>query len=380
MANKRWLILATVFFATFAFLLSMQTAPPLIPAIIKDFNLSHAEAAGVMLFVALPGMFLSIPGGFMADSYGSKRLCIIGLILVSSGTLLSAVSPTFSLLEGSRTIVGIGGTLLGAAAPPLIFQWFTGKELGLAMGIWALNMPIATIISFNLLSRVESIYNWRYGFWISGIFAAIVLIFSSLFMEEKRIGHTNPARFSFTSLRKINMWVLALIWSAFNMALVSLTTWGKTLFTDLGIGPVQADFLAGLVMLMALVTPLTGYLAGKIGRCRLMILISLVGVVACLFLIPGLNGALLILLLALLGLFAALAPPCIFSLPPQLVGPENTGKGFGILNTALNLGVVAGPLIVGRILDVTKSDPAAFYTMAVFAVLGILLTLRLRIK
>ncbi|MAF85419.1 MAG: hypothetical protein CL875_02900 [Dehalococcoidales bacterium] len=378
MSGKRWLILAVVLLASFAFLFSMQAAPPLIPAILSEFHLSHTAAAGVMLFVALPAMLLSIPGGFLADRYGNKRLSVVGLSLVCLGTLLTAVAPSFGLLQGGRAIVGIGGALLFSAAPPLIFQWFSGKELGLAMGIWALNMPLATVISFNLLGRVELTYGWRSSFWIATALATVILVLFALLAEDKKVVRTP---ISLAPLKRVPMWMLAIIWSTFNMAALSLTTWGKTLFMDFkGVPPVRADFLAGMIMLLSFTTPLTGYLAGRIGRRRPFILLSLIGMTACLALLPTVDGVLQVLLLVVLGLFAALAPPSIFALPPELVGPENASLGFGVLNTALNFGVLIGPLVIGRVLDIMHSDVAVFSTMAFFAALGALVAYLLKVR
>jgi MFS family permease len=367
-----------VFLAAFAFLFSMQAAPPLIPAIISNFHLSHTAAAGVMFFVALPAIFLAIPGGFLADRYDHKRISIVGLGLVCLGTLLTAVATSFGFLQVGRVILGIGGAFLSAAAPPIIFQWFNGRQLGLAMGILALNMPVATVISFNLLGRVELAYGWRSSFWIATALALVILILFMLLVKEKKVVH---AAVSLVSLKRVPMWILALIWGNFSMAVLSFTTWGKTLFMDFnGASAVQADFLAGLIMLMAFTTPFMGYLAGRVGRCRPLILLSLIGITACLALMPTVDGVLQMLLIVALGLFAAIAPPCIFALPPELIGPENTGMGFGMLSTALNFGVLTGPLTVGWVLDTVHSDVAVFTTMAFFAALGALVTYFLKAR
>ncbi|MFH1382339.1 MAG: MFS transporter [Chloroflexota bacterium] len=367
-SKKRWLILAMVFLGPYAFLFSMQAAPPLIPTIIDDFSLSYAQTAGLMLFVALPAMLLSIPGGFLADRYGNKRMSVIGLSLVCLGTVFTALAPSFALLEASRALLGIGGALLLSAAPPLLFQWFAGRELGLAMGIWALNMPLATVVAFNLLGRIAIGHGWRADFWIAAGLAVIILILFILFVEEKRLA---PAPFSLAALKKKSIWLLAIVWGTFNMAVLSLTTWGKTIFVDFrGVSDVQADFLASLIMIMAFATPLTGYLAGRLGRCRRLILVAVLGMTVCLALVPAAGGGLIVPLLVVLGLFGALMPPCVFALPPELVGAENTGLGFGVLNTTLNLGVVVGPLLVGRVLDTMHTEVAVFATMAAFAAVG----------
>ena len=376
MPNKRWLILAIAFLGAFAFVFSMQAAPPLIPAITDQFGLSHTQAAGIMLFVALPGIFLSIPAGFLTDRYGCKRLCCAGLVLVCLGNFFTALSPSFYLLEGSRFIVGIGGAILYSATPSLIFQWFTGKETGFALGIWALNMPLATVMAFNILNHAALAYGWRSSFWIAGALALVILIISRIFTAERRVERKS---YLLAPLRTGSIWILAAVWAAVNMAILSLTTWGKTLFIDMNIPPVRADFLAGLVMIVTLITPLTGYIADRIGRRRILILISAIGATACLALLPIAGGQPLIPLI-ILGLFMSLTPPSLFALPPELIGPENTGQGFGVLNTAQNFAVLIGPLIVGRVLDSTQSGAAAFFTMASFAALAVIFTLLLKAR
>ncbi len=378
MSNKRWYMLALVILVSTSFMFSVQAAPPLIPAIINDFSLSYTTAAGIMLFVALPAMFLSIPGGFLADKYGNKRLSTIGLGLVCLGTFCTAIAPSFPLLQGGRVIVGIGGALLRSAAPPLIFQWFRGKELGLAMGIWALNLPLATTLSFNLLGRAELAYGWRTGFWIATAFAITILILFTIFVEEKKVSR---AIFSLSVLKKSPIWILAFIWGTFSMTTISLTTWGKTLFMEFkGIPPVQADFLASLLMLLGLVTPLTGYIAGRLGKPRLLILLAIMVFITCLVILPGAGQAQVTLLLVVLGIFTSLAPPCIFSLPPELVGQDNAGVGFGVLNATQNFGIVIGPLLVGLVLDITYNEMLVFFTMAFFAAIGLLFTFILKVR
>ncbi|MBM2832566.1 MAG: major facilitator superfamily 1, partial [Dehalococcoidia bacterium] len=142
----------------------------------------------------------------------------------------------------------------------------------------------------------------------------------------------------------------------------------------------QADFLAGMIMLMAFATPLSGYMAGRLGRRRLLIIVGMLGVMVTMALVPAVNGPSLVALLVVLGLFTALAPPSIFALPPDLIGHENAGLGFGVLNTGLNIGVVLGPFIVGQALDITHSEMVVFLIMAFFGGVAALFAFLLKAK
>ena len=71
--NNLYSVLIMVFLATAAYGMILQSIPPLLTAIIGDLKLSHAQGGMLMSLFALPGIFLSLPGGLLADIYGPKK-------------------------------------------------------------------------------------------------------------------------------------------------------------------------------------------------------------------------------------------------------------------------------------------------------------------
>ncbi len=88
---------------------------------------------------------------------------------------------------------------------------------------------------------------------------------------------------------------------------------------------------------------------------------------ALIFFIP--TSAYVIPLLVLIGVFAALVPAPIFSLPSKIVKPKNFGLAFGIITACLNIGVLIGPFVAGLARDHTGNYILSFYLLALFAVL-----------
>ena len=97
---------------------------------------------------ALPGIFLSIPGGWLADRYGVKIVGLMSLSLMIAGTLVVASGSSFWALATGRLIAGIGAMTLAVAAASLISTTFSGPKLGIAMGFYNTGMPLGTILSF----------------------------------------------------------------------------------------------------------------------------------------------------------------------------------------------------------------------------------------
>jgi NNP family nitrate/nitrite transporter-like MFS transporter len=348
--------------------------------IMQEYNVGHAMADMLILFAALPAIFISIPSGVLVDRYGIKALGLIGLILLCVGGLLSATAISFLALVVGRLAIGMGGAITFVSAVALIPRWFPPEQRGLAMGIFGANMPLATIISFNILGRIGVVSGWRYSLWISLIASVIVLLLWALLVKERRSSvEEMPPKLSFSGLRNKQIWLLGLIWGTFNMGVLSFTTWGPKLFTDFwGMSPTRANFLASMLMMLALLVPLTGYISDRLGKRRIFIMISAVGMTISFALIPAFSGASLFLIVAFLGLVAAFLPPATFALPAEILGQSSVGLGYGVLNACLNAGIVMGPLMVGVMLDLTTNVTAVFSSMAIFAILPLLLAFRLK--
>ena len=180
----RWVILFASFLAFVAFAFTFQTAPPLIPALIEEFNISYAQAGLVMSIVLLPGIFLGLPAGIFAGKYGVRRVGFVSLFLVVAGSLLTITANSFDMILAGRLILGIGGTAIITASSVAIVQWFPREELGKAMGIFGINMPFATAIAFPSSSVLMLTYGWRTPFYIGLIIGLAAIAVYGLLIRE----------------------------------------------------------------------------------------------------------------------------------------------------------------------------------------------------
>jgi len=80
-----------------------------------------------------------------------------------------------------------------------------------------------------------------------------------------------------------------------------------------------------------------------------------------------------LLIAVVLGLLVAFAPPALFALSGEILGPGKGALGLGVMNTFLNFGIVFGPLTLGYVLDLTDSSYISFFAMATFSLLAAIL-------
>ena len=135
-SRYRWVILILSYLCMLGFAFSLQSIPPILTLIIKELDLTHAEAGLLMSLFALPTVFLAVLFGSLSDRWGPFKIGVISLILVTVGTIIFAVSDTFLFAGSGRAIAGVGAAAVSIVSAQIVSQWFRKRELGTAMGIW----------------------------------------------------------------------------------------------------------------------------------------------------------------------------------------------------------------------------------------------------
>lgn len=352
---------------------TVQSIPPLIPRIMNEFEISYAQAGLLMSIFFIPGIFLAIPAGILADRYGIRIVGTFSIITIVFGTFITAVSGTFQIALFGRLILGIGGVVTITTIPTLIPQWFPQEEMGKALGIYSINMPLATIISFPVASILMLSFDWRYPLYLDTILVITSLIF---FLSIVKIGPYKQERTKGLNIKKAlknsEIWKAGIIWALCFASVLSFTTWSPTLFEEFkGMNPLNASLFASILMFAAaLSTPIYGFVSNKIGRERLIMVCNFLLMATILMAVDYLFNTILVSFIAILGILAFMIVPIVLMMPPKILGPSLSGTGYGIITICLMFGMTAAPLFIGYIIDITKSSTFSFMGMALFSVFG----------
>ncbi|MEG2573282.1 MAG: sugar MFS transporter, partial [Bacteroides sp.] len=93
---------------------------PLIPDIIRGFNLKNLAMAGfIPTFFFIAYAIMSIPAGILIDRYGERPVLFGGFLMPFIGTVLFACFPTYPMLLASCFIIGLGMAMLQTVLNPL---------------------------------------------------------------------------------------------------------------------------------------------------------------------------------------------------------------------------------------------------------------------
>lgn len=131
--------------------------------------------------------FMSPVSGIVADRINRKWLIVVSLSVWSTVTLLMGYASTYDEIYWLRALMGVSEALYIPAALSLIADYFTGKQLSLAIGIHMTGLYMGQAIG-GFGAFVAEHLSWQstfHWFGIIGIVYALVLV---VFLYEKRNG------------------------------------------------------------------------------------------------------------------------------------------------------------------------------------------------
>ena len=135
-AQGRWVVAATVLGSGMA-ALDATVVGIALPAIGRNFHAGVTSVQWVVDAYTLTLAGLLLLGGTLGDSYGRRKLFVIGTIWFALASLLCGVAPTAGVLIAARALQGIGGALLTPGSLAILQASFAQDDRSAAIGAWS---------------------------------------------------------------------------------------------------------------------------------------------------------------------------------------------------------------------------------------------------
>lgn len=129
--------------------------------------------------------FMSPISGIVADRVNRKWLIVISLGVWSTVTLLMGYATSYNEVYWLRALMGVSEALYIPAALSLIADYFTGKQLSLAIGIHMTGLYMGQAVG-GFGAFVAEQLSWQSTFHCFGIIGIIYALVLIIFLYEKR--------------------------------------------------------------------------------------------------------------------------------------------------------------------------------------------------
>jgi sugar phosphate permease len=368
------------------------------PAIAKEFGFNKTEIALVFSAFAWAYAAGQVPGGWLADFFGPKRVLLVIVPFWSLMTAATAWASGATSLFVVRFAFGLGEAGAFPTASRAMQLWFPKSERGFVQGMTHCFSRLAIAITPLVAVVIMNAWGWR---WIFYIFALLGIAWSLVFFyfyrnrpeDEARVNAAELAHIRGTANGEIspvatrlrsdvpwraiftspNMWFIAAAYGCFFYGAYFYVSWFPTYlleFRHLSLSSV--GYLASLPLISAMLGDLAGglltdHVLRKTGNLRLARrVVAAPGLLlAALLLIPaGTTDSAItaVLCLTASNFFLELVLGPAWAVPMD-VGGTSSGTVTAVMNMVGAIGASISPLVFGLLVE-RGSWVAPFYVTA----------------
>lgn len=155
-----------------------------VPSIARDWEVGAAEFGVVLSASAAAMVFGSILFGSLSDRFGRRRVILVGTLLFSIFTLLTAFAWSMPVLIALRIVTGLA---LGGVTPNLVAMAseFTPKRIrGTVVTVLVSAMSLGGFVGGLIAAAVIPNYGWKALFVVAGGLPLIVALVAVRLLPE----------------------------------------------------------------------------------------------------------------------------------------------------------------------------------------------------
>ncbi len=378
-----------------------------------SLGLTDIQMGWIFSAFVLGYALFQVPGGWMGDRWGPRRVLAFAVIWWSIFTALTAIAPTLPLVN----LIGIMGSLMvvrfligigEAAALPnfnrAVANWHPPQERGLSIGITIGGIGIGSALTPPLTAWIMVNYGWQTAFYAAGLLGLAIALLWYWYARDfpHQHPHVNEAEIAIIEgkndvqktdhvpwkaiLSTPTVWWLILSYTCLGYVAYIYMSWFYLYLVNVrGFAILQGAFFASAPFIaMTIFCPLGGWvtdrLAEKYGINWGRASVGGTGMIlAALCIIIGANVEAPYVAIGFLSLGAGWL---YFTVGPFWSSATDLSKPYagtlsGLMNTGANLGGTLSPILTPWIAD-SYGWPVALGLAAGLAFLGALCWLMIR--
>lgn len=368
-----WIVLASSFITLFInYSIRIGAYSILLPKMIQDLHINLTQAGMIRAAYFFTYILFSPLMGWLTDRIGARWVISFFCLFLGIGTFLMGQASGLLTAILFHTIVGIGASAMWTPTVVMIQKWFGATKRGLALGILSPSYALGYGLMGIILPLIVDAYHWRMGWRLLGISGLILVVLNGFFLRsdpgEKGVspwGETErpvespssqPA-FRYRDIFKMrHFWLIGVSYLCISIGAYIITD----LIVTYGVIELKVPYatassfmtilaftgIAGGIVLMAL--------SDYFGRRNvLMVIHSLVALSILLIIFAGARVPFLRIAVGIFGFFYSPIWPMYSACARDYFPKEMTGTVIGILTFFYGTGAIVGPIVAGRLIDIT---------------------------
>ncbi|AHH15876.1 major facilitator superfamily transporter [Nocardia nova SH22a] len=185
---RKWVPLGAVALGTLMLLIDVTIVNVAIPEMSADLDADLADLQWVVNAYALALGAVLLGAGGLADRLGHVKIYLYGLGVFAIASLVAGLATNLPELVAARAVQGVGGAAMLATSIALLNKAYTsGKDRGIAFGVWGATAGAAGAIGPVLGGVLTEWLSWRWVFFVNVPLAVLAIALSLRTFGPERI-------------------------------------------------------------------------------------------------------------------------------------------------------------------------------------------------
>ena len=168
------------------------------PAFMLDMNLAYNNTTWSALAQAISTAACAPILGKLGDLFGKRKTLLLGIMVYTLGSVLSAISASLLHLLIARFVVGIGTAAIAPTVMSYIVTEFPPHQIGKGFSLYMLISSAAVVFGPALGGLILEASGWRALMWISSLISAVFLLLFFLTLPKQTFIRKPLKGFDFT--------------------------------------------------------------------------------------------------------------------------------------------------------------------------------------
>jgi MFS transporter, ACS family, glucarate transporter len=177
--NVRWYLVFWIFVVSAVSFLDRVNITVAGVSLASEYRLTDVQLGSVFSAFLWGYALFQTVGGWLADSFGPRRVIFVGTLWWTVFTALTAAIPrsisgALLTLILIRFLLGAGEAVLYPASNQFLSRWIRSQERGVANGLIFAGVGAGAGSAPALITYIIVRYGWHWSFWISGFLGLLV--------------------------------------------------------------------------------------------------------------------------------------------------------------------------------------------------------------
>jgi MFS family permease len=348
----------------------------------KDFTLQAADLGIVISAFFLGYAAMQVPGGWLADRFGSKFVVIVTIAMWSLFTVMTGFAWSLLSLIAIRFVFGLAEGGFPSASIKGVAEFFDKESRPKMSALLTSSNYAGSMVAPLIMAPLIIWLGWRHAFSSIGVagivFALVYLLFVPRVVPGKRPAKTaKPETSNWRELVGNRfLWQLLIVWFGLSCVNKGLDSWMPIYLLQVrGLDLKAVGVLTPIPFVLATVaTAIGGWVMTTFFAEHEKYLLIGSSALTGVFLYAMFKSetiTALIVFQSLVYFFKSFVLAAVIALPTKVLKDDQIGTGVGMVNFGGQSAGFIAPMVMGFIVSWTGSFDAAFSFLVIMTAMAV---------